>query len=160
MLNEKTNKVVAWFENGFVGEPNQPFMFHDSLARYEFYDGLKRQIPLEPEKLLMVAVLEDAIDCYQRYAASRRRKWQRVFADAETWFMEEDGDWLFSFANICAVLGLSPGFIRAGLLRWKKSQLPNNSLCKVSRFCAPRSRTKREAINSSRQKKVNCRITA
>jgi hypothetical protein len=120
----------------------------DSLAPFGNFEEHLRNNPLQPEKVLMVAVLRDAIDCYQRYATARERRRQRAFAEAENWFMEEDGDWLFSFANICTVLGLSPGFIRAGLLRWKERQTATNLRCKIYRFKARRGKSKRETMTA------------
>jgi len=38
----------------------------------------------------------------------------------EEWFLNDDPRWLFSFLNICAVLGLDPGYIRLGLKRWQQ----------------------------------------
>ena len=32
--------------------------------------------------------------------------------------MEADGDWVFSFENICEALGFNPAYVRKGLLRW------------------------------------------
>jgi hypothetical protein len=73
-----------------------------------------RKIPLEPEIKLMLAVLEDAIMCVQKYA--RNGKKRRLFREAEEWLLEEADDWLFSFENICSVLGLDPSYLRHGLL--------------------------------------------
>lgn len=120
----------------------------DCSVPFGNFEGQIRNNPLQPEKVLMVAVLRDAIDCYQRYATARERRRQRAFAEAENWFMEEDGDWLFSFANICTVLGLSPGFIRAGLLRWKERQTATNLRCKIYRFKARRGKSKRETMTA------------
>ena len=120
----------------------------DRLAPLGNFEEHLRNNPLQPEKVLMVAVLRDAIDCYQRYATARERKRQRAFAEAENWFMEEDGDWLFSFANICTVLGLSPGFIRAGLLRWKERETAASLRCKIYRFKTRRGKSKRETMTA------------
>lgn len=118
----------------------------DILASFQYFDRRRQTTEMEPEKTLMAAVLEDAIDCYKRYATARNGKGKRLFAEAEVWLMEEDGDWLFSFANICAILGLSSGLIRAGLLLWKRQQ---------SLLNAPR-RRKREMMTSSRGSWSNC----
>jgi hypothetical protein len=72
--------------------------------------------------------------------------------------MEDDGDWLFSFANICDILGLSPAYIRAGLLRWKERQRPEKSQCRVYRFNANRKRTQPIMIRRSRPRKIGSRI--
>lgn len=52
-----------------------------------------------------------------------RAKEKNIFRDAEEWIIKEDGDWLFSFENICEVLGFDPVYIREGLMRWKENKL-------------------------------------
>jgi hypothetical protein len=37
--------------------------------------------------------------------------------------MEEKGDWLFSFVNVCELLGLDPRYLRQGLQQWKQNAL-------------------------------------
>ncbi len=75
---------------------------------------------LEGEKRLMVAVLEDAISCYQNYISTRDRKEGNLFCEAAEWiFSQNDDKCLFSFHNVCESLDLDPGNIREGLLRWR-----------------------------------------
>lgn len=72
------------------------------------------------EVALMRAVLEDAVDCFQRAPGqntSRERK------EAEQWLFHNDVHWPFSFVNICAVLGLNAEYIRLGLKRWRQNPL-------------------------------------
>jgi len=70
------------------------------------------------EVALMRAILEDAIDCFQKVG---RTYDQRLTRDAERWLFADDHHWPFSFVNICAVLGLNAGYIRLGLQRWRQS---------------------------------------
>jgi len=44
------------------------------------------------------------------------------FKEAEEWFLEKDGEALYSFENICETLGLHPDPIRKGLLVWKEAK--------------------------------------
>ncbi len=75
---------------------------------------------MEGEKRLMVAVLEDAIRCYQDYISTRdRREWNLFYEAAEWIFSRNDDGYLLSFHNVCEVIGLDPGYIREGLLRWR-----------------------------------------
>jgi len=46
-----------------------------------------------------------------------------MFREAEEWILEEGGDWLFSFDNICEVLRLDPHHLRQGLMRAKERWL-------------------------------------
>ncbi len=74
------------------------------------------------EVALMRAVLADALLCFQRQFLSSGRRTQRLAQEAEEWFRTDDPHWLFSFVNVCAVLGLDPGYIRMGLRRWQQQQ--------------------------------------
>jgi hypothetical protein len=70
---------------------------------------------LEPETKLMLAVLEDAIACFQKYAFTRDRKGKVLFQEAEYWVQDTNSDWPFSFANVCETLGFDPDHLRQGL---------------------------------------------
>lgn len=73
----------------------------------------------EREEALMLAVLSDAIECYQKYLFAKDEKGKRLFQEAEAWILEKNSDWIFSFDNICELLCLQPDYIRQGLLCWK-----------------------------------------
>jgi hypothetical protein len=90
----------------------------DTLLSAQYFDNLRRKTQLEPEKRLMLAVLEDAITCYQENFVSRNGKKKRFFDEVKEWIVSPDGDWVFSFENVCEVLGLNAAYLRQGLLRW------------------------------------------
>ena len=46
-----------------------------------------------------------------------------LFRESKDWILERNDDWLFSFENICEVLGFNPGYIYQRLLRWKEMKL-------------------------------------
>jgi hypothetical protein len=71
-----------------------------------------------PEAVLMRAVLEDAIICFQHQFYIPGRRSQRLAREAEAWFFNDDTHWPFAFVNICTVLGFNPEYIRAGLRNW------------------------------------------
>ncbi len=98
----------------------------------------------EPERELMLAVLEDAIYCFQSYASAQDSIRRRLFLQAKEWLMEDDDDqWLFSFANICAVFGFSLHYIRAGLLRHKGIESAKGSTARIYQFAARREKKDR-----------------
>ena len=68
-----------------------------------------------PEALLMRAVLEEALTCFQYQFYLRRHEAQRLALEAESWFFSDEVDWPFSFLNICYALHLEPTYIRRGL---------------------------------------------
>ena len=76
------------------------------------------------EHKLMLAVLDDAVSCFQKYFAARDKKEARLFREAEEWILQQDkSDWLLSFDDVCETLDLNPDYIREGLLRWRYLRL-------------------------------------
>jgi len=81
----------------------------------------------QPERRLMLAVLEDAIfDCLANAGALRGIRLAR-FKDASDWFRSDETDWLYSFANICDACGLDAAVIRRQLGRRIRDQLLGTS---------------------------------
>lgn len=132
----------------------------DMLAPREFRQNCSRHNSLEPEMALMLAVLEEAISCFQRYVLAQGGKGKRLFREAEQWIMEKDNGWLFSFENVCEVLGLSPGFVRSGLLRWKEKRLAKTCGAQILPFEGKRKKMKRRFALASRNKRINHRAAA
>jgi len=91
---------------------------------------------LVPEKLLLLAVLEEAITTFQRHVADTGRRGRRLFHEAETWLLSEEREWPCSFPNICDALGLDVGYLRDGLTRWRDERRrdPASSLSFRPRF--------------------------
>jgi hypothetical protein len=105
----------------------------------------RRQLHLEPEKKLMLAVLEDAIACFQKYAFTRDRKGKMLFQEAEFWVQNTNSDWPFSFANVCETLVLDPDYLRQGLAKWKAAKLESRAKAKIYQL-APRNGKRRRGI--------------
>lgn len=70
----------------------------------------------DPERALMVAVLEDAVRCFLNYCDATDRKARDLYEDARAWFMASDRPELFAFENVCGVLGIEPSGLRRQLL--------------------------------------------
>jgi hypothetical protein len=85
----------------------------DVVLPSQYWETLKRQDCLEPERKLMLAILEDAVWTYFRYFGLRNP----LFFEVDEWFRERGSDRLYSFENICEFLGLSPSRIREALLK-------------------------------------------
>jgi hypothetical protein len=80
-----------------------------------------------PEMALMRAVLEDALECFQKQFLAPGPHTQRLAREAEEWFFTNDNHWLFSFVHICDALGLDANYIRRGLKQWRQSQQKKES---------------------------------
>jgi hypothetical protein len=121
------------YENGLSMEERVSSLFQpDTLLPDQYLDTYRRKLPLEPEKKLMLAVLEDAIACFQKYVSARDGKGKVLFQDAEDWIKEENGDGLFSFAHVCETLGFDPAYLRQGLKVWKQQHAARPIQAKVT----------------------------
>lgn len=79
--------------------------------------------PLQPEKRLMLAVLECAVNDFQTYAKVPTGRGKRLFTEVAAWF-SSSASGPFDFDGICEATGLDPDYIRKGLLDWCGSQRP------------------------------------
>ena len=106
------------YDTGLSMEERVTSLFQpDTLMPDQYLETFRRKLHLEPEKKLLLAVLEDAIACFQKYVFAHDGKGRVLFQEAEEWIMEEDTDWLFSFPNVCEMLGFEPSYLRDGLMR-------------------------------------------
>jgi hypothetical protein len=80
------------------------------------------------EERLMLAVLQDAVECFQENVLSQQPWEKKLFQEAENWVLAKNTDWLFSFENICETLQLHPDYIRRGLLIWKEAKRKSHSV--------------------------------
>ena len=104
----------------------------DVLLPLQYYETLRRSHQLESYKLLMFAVLKDAVDNYMNYLNSPTKKGQGRFREGEQWIDCEDKVWLFSFDNVCEALGIDPDYMRRGLHQWKARNAASPERTRVS----------------------------
>jgi hypothetical protein len=71
----------------------------------------------------MLAVLEDAVVCFQDNIAATCSRKRALYRDAEQWIVDGDRSYLFSFENVCEILGYDAGYLRQGLIRWRDDGL-------------------------------------
>ena len=62
----------------------------DILIPEQHFDQFHKSSQIQPEKRLMFAVLVDAVECFQDYAPSVRRKPERLFKYTEEWIFDDD----------------------------------------------------------------------
>lgn len=100
----------------------------DSLLPAQFFAALKQRSQACGERRLMAAILEDAVDCFQKYLWAKENRSRNLRLEAESWFLSDDDSWPFSFINVCHALDLEPNFIRRGLMQWKEQQLARRAM--------------------------------
>lgn len=94
----------------------------DLLLPSQFFTALRGRSQGDGQRRLMIAVLEDAIECFQKYVDAKDNRGRQLGTEAEEWFLTDDPHWLFSFANVCETLDLNPDFLCQGILAWKAKQ--------------------------------------
>jgi hypothetical protein len=105
----------------------------DVLTPEQFYDSRRDDSSIRPVKKLMMAILEDALRCFQNNADAKTGSRKRLFQEAEQWLCGENGEGPFSFETVCETLGIEPGFLRNGLREWRNQQLAGISTRRLAR---------------------------
>ena len=74
------------YDTGLSMEERVTSLFQpDTLLPEQYLETFRRKLHLEPEKKLMLAILEDAIACFQKYILARDGKGKALFREAEEW---------------------------------------------------------------------------
>jgi hypothetical protein len=109
--------LIAIHDTGKLFEP-------DTLLPTQFYAMFKNSQYREPERRLMVAILEDAVSCLSTDLHKSNLRQRKQYEEAKAWVTaDEESEWIFSFKNICEVLGMDPSYLRRGLIRPKTSRV-------------------------------------
>ena len=108
---------------------------------------------LSGEQRLMLALLTDALNVYQKGALSGLARLRRLYVDAERWFLVDrvPGDTL-SFTTVCDALGISPELLRRRIIDWKHTvcgQQRANSSSRLRLKITPRERDTRKRVKSA-----------
>ncbi len=139
------------YEKGLSMEERATSLFQpDTLLPEQYLDTFRRKLHLEPEKKLMLAILEDAIACFQKYVFARDGKGKALFREAEMWLEDKEGSGVFSFDSICELLGFDPEYLRRGLRQWKTQALVEHTQTKVYQL-SPRSDVNRRGVSVGRR---------
>ena len=81
--------------------------------------GLAGVAFVEGERRLILAVFEDALQAFRRYAAATDTRGRNLFREAEEWFMDGDAGAVLSFEYVSETLGLDAERVRSALRRWR-----------------------------------------
>lgn len=99
----------------------------------QFFEGRKKNEALEPVRRLMLAVLIDAVRCYQEGIDAPKTSCRRTFREAEEWLFRAKAGGPFSFENVCWTLDLAPDYLRDVLHRWQAQRVRGARLAAVRR---------------------------
>ena len=70
----------------------------------------------QPERRLLLAMLEDALTTALRIEPTNGRRRVSPRAQARSWILSEDVRWPYSFVNVCAFLGFDPVYLRRSVM--------------------------------------------
>ncbi|GIW44770.1 MAG: hypothetical protein KatS3mg077_2052 [Candidatus Binatia bacterium] len=90
----------------------------DALVPAQFYANFRQGSAAYPERRLMLAVLQDALECFRKYAFARDSRGRQMFIEAKDWIFSRDQHWWYSFENICELLGFDPEYLRRQVETW------------------------------------------
>jgi hypothetical protein len=139
---------LAVHDTGKLFEP-------DAILTVQYYSMFKSSQYRDPERRLMVAILEDAVSCLSMNLRRCNVRKRKQYEAAQQWVTtEEDSEWIFSFRNICEVLGMDPSYLRRGLTLQATGNLSASKNAITS--------TRRHPGNlrsASRQKKIRIRAS-
>lgn len=132
------------FDSGLTMDERVTTLYQpDTLLPEQFLDTFRRKLLLEPEKKLMLAMLEDGVACFQKSLLARDGKGKAQFRDAEQWIFHGGESGIFSFELVCESLGLEPNYLRRGLKQWKQRRLAQTAPAPVTQLRPARPRPHR-----------------
>ncbi|MEO8601113.1 MAG: hypothetical protein ABI629_00915 [bacterium] len=109
----------------------------DIMLPAQYYSVLRKTSAQGPEHRLIMAMLQDAVDCFQKYRGATDENGRALYEDAREWLASEDRRWPFSFENICGVLKLDVDYLRRGLFGREGREEEQQRRAKVLPFKAP-----------------------
>jgi hypothetical protein len=141
------------YETGLSMEERVSSLFQpDTLLPDQYFDTFRRKFQLEPEKKLMLAILEDAVACFQKYMFTRDGKGKALFREAEQWIEGNGKDGIFAFDSVCEMLGFDPDYLRRGLAVWKDKARSQHPQVKIYRLAPRQKKPKRGVPMSGRSR--------
>jgi len=139
------------YDTGLTMEERVTSLFQpDTLLPDQYFETFRRKFHLEPEKKLMLAILEDAVACFQKYVFDRDGKGRTLFRDADEWVEGKNADGIFAFDSVCEMLGFDPAYLRQGMVAWKEKARAQHTQAKVYQLVPRRKKSRRGVSVSGR----------
>jgi hypothetical protein len=118
MLNRLAQVIDPFDEpglpSGYIEAARSGVLVPDLITRAQYYS-----LPTtSPSQRLLLAVLEDAIHCYQRHCRATRGWRRRQFLEAKEWLFDSNSTAFMSCRTVCESLGIEPALLRRSLHEW------------------------------------------
>jgi len=139
------------YDTGLGMEERVTSLFQpDTPLPDQYFETFRRKFHLEPEKKLMLAILEDAVACFQKSLSARDGKGKALFREAEQWIEGAGDNNIFTFDSVCEMLGFDPDYLRRGLAAWKDNARAQHTQAKVYQLAPRQKKSKRGVLISGR----------
>src|SRR6516164_5134368 len=119
MPNPLTQVVTGFDESSFpAGYPEASgsgVLLPDLITSAQYYSSPAPS----PYHRLLLAVLEEAIHCFQRNFGATRGRRQVLFREAKEWLFDPNGTAFMSCRMVCESLGIEPSLLRGYLREWQ-----------------------------------------
>ncbi len=125
----------------------------DILLPAQYLATTRGKISSQPEKKLMLAILEDAIVSFQKLLFAQNGRGKTLLREAEEWIFQENSLRAFSFENVCEALEVNPSYLRRGLVDWKRRELAKRHKAQVYPLMRPEGEPKKRLAHESGAKK-------
>ncbi|MBA3961196.1 MAG: hypothetical protein H0X40_04740 [Chthoniobacterales bacterium] len=80
----------------------------DVMTAKERLANIEEPLVDGPERALATGVLRQAAADLRRFRGAQDAIGREMYSDAQSWFFANDGEWPYSFTNVCRALCLSP----------------------------------------------------
>jgi hypothetical protein len=130
---DRTSVCLRDISRSSDGDSSESRFEAEPILPAQFFDGRKTNEALEPEKRLMLAVLTDAVHCYQVGCDAQKTSRIRAFREAEEWLFSAKGYGPFSFENVCDTLDITPDYMRKVVRKWRVQRVSGARLTVVRR---------------------------
>lgn len=118
----------------------KPLFQPDILLPSQYFDRIQPKSDMIREKRLLLALLMDALYCFQKYCFSSGKRSKALFREAEAWIMDGDLSSPFSFIGACEYLEVEADYLRSKIYQWRDKQLVSRA---AVRICPPIKRVTR-----------------
>jgi len=93
----------------------------EAILPIQFWGAGQKSDRGQPERRLMLAVLQDALLTLVVHAKQTSGKSRQTVQDTWRWFASDSRSHPFAFGAICDVLGLDVGYLRSAVRRLQKT---------------------------------------
>jgi hypothetical protein len=109
----------------------------ESILPQQFYGARRGTSELKPFQRLMVAMMTQAVRCFQNKCEASTPAARKEFAEVRSWIFSNTENGVFCFRAVCDALELDPEGLRKSLVKWYKKRLLGSGAAQFRIGCCP-----------------------